>query len=587
MDRQGKIAVAIAIVILIGWQVYVAKTYKPPAPQPAAAQHAGSPLQTASASPAQSTSAPGPGQTVTATTAPVAEAEKTVPEKLEKVATPSVDYVFTNLGGGISKAILLKHMAEDDKHVAINEFGEIPIGAVSEQPGEEANAPYTVTVKDGIVTCERTTPYQIQITKKFTLPNIAKGKDQYVATLDLSFTNHSDQPYKNTGYYIYVGSSSPIHLKDWQNYIAFDWYRAGSVKDINAYSFGGSKIPFFSSPEKPSYSVSMDNIDWAGTYSQYFTGIITPLTGKGSGAWARRFPVDLASHEAGAKWLNRNPGATPPQWGVEGALQMPGIEVKPQATVSQQFRIYLGPRQYQLLKQLDEGESAILQFGWFGIVSKVLLSAMNHLRPFVGSYAAAIIVLTLVIKGALWPLQNRATQSMKKMQALSPRMNEIREKYKEDPARMNQETMKLYKDYGINPVAGCLPMFIQLPIFIGFYRMLGSAIELRNSTFFWVHDLSQPDTIFHIGTFPVNVLPLLMGATNIWMMAISPKSGDSAQQRMMILMPLIFIYICYSYASGLALYMMVSNLFAIGQLYLTRNQTAPVPQKVNVVKKKR
>jgi YidC/Oxa1 family membrane protein insertase len=333
--------------------------------------------------------------------------------------------------------------------------------------------------------------------------------------------------------------------------------------------------------------MAADNIGWAGTYSQYFTNIVTAVNGGANKVWSERFPVDLSSHAAGAEWLKKNPGVTPTWYAIEGALGMPGFELKPGAVTSQQFRIYMGPRQYQLLKQLDGGESDILQFGMFGFVSKILLSVMNHIKPFVGSYAVAIIVLTLVIKGLLWPMQNKATQSMKKMQALAPKMNEIKEKYKDDPTRMNQETMKLYKDYGINPVSGCLPMFIQLPVFFGFYKMLGTAIELRNSKFFWVQDLSQPDTVFHLAGIPVNILPLCMAATNVWMMAVSPKSGDNAQQRMMMFMPLIFLFICYNYASGLALYMMVGNLFSVAQLYLTRNQTAPTLQKVAVAKKKR
>src|SRR6201999_672234 len=130
----------------------------------------------------------------------------------------------------------------------------------------------------------------------------------------------------------------------------------------------------------------------------------------------------------------------------------------------------------QLLSNLDAGEDAILHFGWFGFVSKALLSVMNHMQGYVGGYAVAIILLTLGIKSALWPLQNKATQSMRRMQDLTPKMNEIKEEYKEDPARLNTELMKLYKQYNINPVAGCLPMVVQLPIFFGFYRMLGAAI---------------------------------------------------------------------------------------------------------------
>ena len=180
---------------------------------------------------------------------------------------------------------------------------------------------------------------------------------------------------------------------------------------------------------------------------------------------------------------------------LDGALGMPGFTLAPGGTQVVKFQLYTGPREYQRLKALGHGEDEIMDFGMFKIVSKVLLNSMNWLHSKTGSYAAAIIVLTLIIRGLMWPLQNKATQSMKRMQALTPKMNDLKEKYKDDPARMNQELMKLYKDYQINPLAGCLPMVVQIPVFFGFFNMLGKAVELRNAHFLWVHDLSQPDTV--------------------------------------------------------------------------------------------
>lgn len=164
---------------------------------------------------------------------------------------------------------------------------------------------------------------------------------------------------------------------------------------------------------------------------------------------------------------------------------------------------------------------------------------------------------------------------MKRMQLLSPRMTELREKYKDNPTKMNEELMKLYKQYGVNPFGGCLPMLIQIPVFFGFYSMLGTAIELRNSHFLWIHDLSQPDTIAHLLHYPVNLLPIIMAGTMLWQMALSPKGGDPAQQRMMYFMPVIFLCFCYNFASALALYWTTQNLFSIAQLYVTRNSPLP------------
>ena len=157
-------------------------------------------------------------------------------------------------------------------------------------------------------------------------------------------------------------------------------------------------------------------------------------------------------------------------------------------------------------------------------------------------------------------------------------MQELREKYKDDPTKMNAEVMKLYKDYGINPVSGCLPMMIQIPIFFGLFTMLRQAVELRNASFLWVRDLSQPDTVAHLPIigWPVNILPLIMAGTNLWLMRLTPKSGDATQQRVMMFMPLIFVVFCYNFAAALALYYTTQNLFTILQLYQNRKQPAPV-----------
>lgn len=589
MDRQGKIAVAIAIAVLLGWMIYEQKH----PPQPAQDQATPAPAAQASASGTQPGASPVSATEAAATPAPAVE--ENVPEQTQDFKTPAVDYTFTNLGGGIARATLLKHAAEGDKQVVLNDFDNVAVGALSEQPEEGTRAAFTITSGSNAVVCERTTPQQIQIIKKYTLPAGGTSADQYIALLDVTFVNKSGKPYRSPGYYVSLGSSAPIHTTDLAYNTGFDWYRAGKDTQIGVLWFNAGKIPLLgiqTSPEKTTYNISSGTSDiaWGATYSQYFTNILTPVGTQASSVWARRFPLDFETHIADKEWFSKNPSVTPTYYAIEGALGMPPFELKPDETHTQQFRIYLGPRQYQYIKSMDAGEVAVMHFGWFGFVSKLLLKSMNGLAKIFGggdarggyAYAFAIIALTLILKGLLWPLQNRATKSMKKMQALTPKMNELRDKYKDDPARMNQETMKLYKDYGINPLAGCLPMVIQLPIFVGFYRMLGTAIELRNSKFLWVHDLSRPDTIFTLNVaglahIPINPLPLLMGASNLWMMSVTPKSGDAAQQRMMIFMPLIFLYICYNYASGLALYMMVGNLFSIVQLYVTKTQTAAPP----------
>ncbi|MGB8465952.1 MAG: YidC/Oxa1 family insertase periplasmic-domain containing protein, partial [Terrimicrobiaceae bacterium] len=314
------------------------------------------------------------------------------------------------------------------------------------------------------------------------------------------------------------------------------------------------------------------DITWTGVASQYFTTIVTTLKTKGVSAWATRFET---------RKLN-----DVPVYGIQGGLGMPAFTLAPGQSVTESFEIYAGPKEISQLRKLGGGQDSVMNFGMFGFVSEFLLWAMNSLKTVFDSYAAAIIVLTLIIKTLLWPIQNKATNQMRKMSLLSPKMTELREKYKDDPQKMNEEVMKLYREYGVNPFSGCLPMLIQIPIFFGFYAMLGSAIELRNSSFLWVHDLSQPDTVFRLWGFPINVLPIVMAGTMIWQMAISPKSGDAMQQRIFYFMPVVFLVFCYNYASGLALYWTTQNLFSIVQLYLTRNKPLPTLEKKSVVAKR-
>src|SRR5262249_39394774 len=168
---------------------------------------------------------------------------------------------------------------------------------------------------------------------------------------------------------------------------------------------------------------------------------------------------------------------------------------------------------------------------------------------------------------------------MRRMALLNPKIQELREKYKDDPTRMNQEVMKLYKDYGINPVGGCLPMMIQIPIFFGLFKMLGQAVELRNAPFLWVKDLSQPDTVPHFAGLPINVIPPCMAATQIWLMALTPKTGDPTKRPGMRFTPLTFLFICYNFAAALALYYTAQNLFSIVQFYYNKRQPMPTLEK--------
>jgi len=498
------------------------------------------------------------------------------PEEKKTLGTPFVEYSFTNLGGGISSLKLLKHQGgQPGEKMVLNSAATHPIGALLLKPDATDADGYAVTAEGGRVVFEKTTASGIQVRKVYT-PSSKKGEEYRVA-LEVTFTNRGAAPLEHPGYYLFVGAAAPIHATDIPIYIGFDWFDGKTNAFITPSWFTPSKIPLVgveTAPGKSVYAESPGNVVWAGVRDQYFTTMLLPVDGVAKGVWAR--PLDVKIDSKDLK-------------GIEGFLAMPGFKLNPGENVTKHFTIYAGPAEYRQLAAVGSGAVEMMNLDRWWItrsVGMVLLRSMNWLQGFLHSYALAIVVLTFIVRGALWPIQGRANKSMKKMQLVQPKMKELQEKFKDDPAKMNQEVMKLYKDYGVNPLSGCVPMFIQIPIFIGFYSMLGTAVELRNQGFLWVTDLSRPDTIATIAGYHVNLLPLAMAATMVWQMQLTPKAGDPAQQKMMMFMPLMFVFITYNFASALALYYTVQNILSIIQLYATRNQPMPELVKVGAVNKK-
>ena len=210
-------------------------------------------------------------------------------------------------------------------------------------------------------------------------------------------------------------------------------------------------------------------------------------------------------------------------------------------------------------------------------IKKALLWGLIHFAIF-GNYGIAILILTILVRVIFWPLTHKGTESMKRMQALQPQMKAIKEKYKDNPQRVQQETMALYKENKVNPMGGCLPMFIQVPVFIALFAVLRSAIELRYSSFLWISDLSEPENLF-AGMIPVvgslNILPLLMSATMMWQQKLTPTAGDAQQQKMMaVMMPVMMLFFFYSMPSGLVLYWTTSQVLMIVQLLIKKKKEA-------------
>ena len=581
MDRTAWIAITLAtigLVVSIAWEQHQAAEARLKFLRQQA-------ILAAQATPTpQATQSPGPAAASSnLASQPTADQKphEEQPEHDETLKSDVAELNFSNNKGGLVTVGLLKHSAEQGHLVQLNTDRTSAIGAITQNPNNWQDAGYVLSTDPGAgtATLKRTAADGLEVTKVYTLAKQAGLKDDYQINLSITFKNGGGAPFETPGFFVSTGAAEPIHRSDRIYATQFDWYRDGKFNSIAVNYFDPGKLfgLFQTSGAKDVYTATADKILWTAVSNQYFATILAPQETTGQQVWAMPVNVPNADGEPQVK-------------AIEGALEIPGFSLQAGETKTVTFQIYAGPKEFTRLAKLPNDQADIMNFGWAKWVSELLLTVMNTLHAWVKSYALAIIIMTIIIRSLLWPLQNAATKSMRKMSKLSPIMNELKEKYKDDPQRMNQETMKLYKEYGVNPFGGCLPMVVQIPIFFGFYGMLDKAIELRNSSFLWVHDLSQPDTIFHLGGIPINILPLVMAATQLWQMAITPKTGDPAQQRMFLFMPLIFLFICYNYASGLALYWTVQNLFFVTQMYLTRKQAdAPlvkVPKSPQIAKRK-
>ena len=236
---------------------------------------------------------------------------------------------------------------------------------------------------------------------------------------------------------------------------------------------------------------------------------------------------------------------------------------------------YVGPKKQSLLWGL--GMKDVMEFGMWRWLCYPLVWVLNLFNDWIPNYGVAIILLTILVRLVFWPLTRKSTEGMKKMQELQPKMKEIQKKFKDNPQRLQQETWQLYRSEKVNPASSCLPMLIQIPVFIALFNVLRSAVELRYAPFLWIADLSEPEGLF-ASWFPfggLNVLPVLMAVSTGLQSAFTPSSGDKNQQRMMmIFMPAMMLFMFYSFPSALSLYWFLSNLFSIVQMWFIRRQTA-------------
>ncbi|MFH2059917.1 MAG: membrane protein insertase YidC [Pseudomonadota bacterium] len=310
--------------------------------------------------------------------------------------------------------------------------------------------------------------------------------------------------------------------------------------------------------EKINNSKFSGKIDWAGYSERYFMTVVMPKLKGGGTTIDGRVNLSYVGDIVTTRYIRQMDRLDP---------GTPGIY---------NFSFYMGPKSQKVLSSYGNNLKESVNFGYFNILASPLLKGMNIIHEVIPNYGIAIILLTVLIKLVFWPLGSKSYKSMNKMKKVQPLMTEIREKYKNDKQRMNQEVMALYKTYKVNPAGGCLPLLVQMPIFFALYRMLYQAIELRHAPFFgWITDLAAPDRLMEFAfevPFMENpdgipMLTLIMGASFFLQQKMSPTAGDPMQAKMMMLMPVFMTVIFINFPAGLVLYMFVNNIISMGQQY--------------------
>jgi YidC/Oxa1 family membrane protein insertase len=522
VETRALIAFVLSISILVGYQLLTGTHPEGPGKAPAGrAQQQPEPV----ANPADAAS--------TADAPPVV---RSVEGQRFSVEGDRYDLVLTSAGGRL-ESFRLKEYRENTGPDSpaldmVDVGGVLPLGVYW-------------TRRDGSVASDQALTYDVQVSREeggaFSIELGATGPDQERITKRIRGVAGSYalqyQAEVRAGYETSIGVA-------WSSRIPQTHDRFSAMEGPVLYLDGALQKVAATSLAEP--VTRKGRIDWAGYADHYFLSAYYPETAS---------PLRFSAAAAGGY--------------AESTLWTDG----PAAEVT--YGLYVGPKKLTELRRIGHQLEGAVDLGWFAFVARPLLELMLLLNKLTGNYGWSIIVLTVGVRLAFYPINKRQALAMKAMQKIQPELKKIQEKFKDDRERLNREVMEVYRRHKVNPLAGCLPMLLQLPVFLGLYNALMQSIELRHAPFIgWITDLSQPDRLGSVSlpfvTPPgVPVLTLLMGASMVAQQKMMPAAGDPAQQRMMMLMPVVFTLMFINFPSGLVLYWFASNVMSIGQQYVT------------------
>jgi len=604
MDRKSILVIVVCIGFMFLWQaVFVPKYFTTPVAP-------GSTNQVATAtSPAGAT---GSNATSTATTsiptAPPAEFTRptfstNTTEELIVLTNENARYTFTSQGGGLKQVELLKFPETVSRRgksasptnglVTLNEHAPLPVLAVVGGEAVNGDGVFSLTQTTNGVRAEKTLASGLRLVKEFRLST------NYLLNASVRWENTSSNALALPQHEWVVGMATPMNAYDDASAVGIMWYDSRTTHETLTAYFENKRFGCLPGTPLSEFRDGSSNVVWATAHNQFFALLAMPDT-NAQQIVARA--IDLPRPSEGRFSF----ADSPLRKGIETTLVYPGSTVAPGSTSERKFDLYAGPKEYRTLAaiagRMHNEVDQVMGFGFFGFISKLLLLGMNWLNEALKiPYGWAIIVITVLLKILFWPLTAASTRSAQRMASFAPQIAALKEKHKDDPQKFAAKQMEFFRENKINPVSGCLPMLVQLPVFFGLFMMLRTAIELRGASFFWATDLSKSDTLFTIPGLsfipfmstpeglPFNLLPLLYIASAIWQTHITPMSPgmDPTQQKLMRWMPLMFLAILYNFSSGLALYMTVNNLLTILQTWLMKRKAPPpaaaAPQKASLL----
>lgn len=521
MEKRVLIAIILSIAVMYGYTLIFPQPKQPPAVSKVE-------QSTAAATPAVTAAQPAPLPSAQQSTALQQQSARdiTVDTDVYRAVISTLNgslkslslKKYKDVAGAAGKEVVLYHEKDPRNHTAVTEYTGLL---------QDANLVYTPSTDHLKVAgadsksleLVATTGAGLVVSKVYTFSGTGYGitldhslvnrsAAQVEGTINLLLRNRSEKPKEDAGRYEVFGPVTRTETA-----VVFD-----KLTDI-------AKAP-------KSYASA---VKWSGFGDKYFLNAV--LSTKNSIA-------TLTMKEVGGM--------------LEQRFATPTVSLNPGQSVTVPFRLYFGPKDLDILKSQGEQLEQVIDLGWFSAIAKPMLHSLKLFYRYLHNYGLAIILITVILKILFFPLTHKSYKSMKEMQKLQPKMQQLKEKYKDDRDAMNREVMELYKTHKVNPLGGCLPMLVQIPVFFGLYKALMFSIELRHAPFyFWLQDLSAKD--------PYYVTPLIMGATMFIQQKMTPSNMDPVQAKMMLALPIVFTFMFLNFPSGLVLYWLVNNILTIAQ----------------------